>query len=155
MVLISLNTSNYTAHTFYKSDGLQSNYFNTNSAYKADDGKLYFGGRNGYNAFYPEDIKLNTTPPKIVLTDFTRFGKSLEVGVKKNGFVLEKHIDEIEELTLGHKDYVVGFEFAALDFADSTRNKYAYKLDGFDPDWTYVNADDRKSRLYKFSCRQL
>ncbi len=143
--LIRLSTSSYLAHTFYKSDGLQSNYFNTNSAYKAPDGKLYFGGRNGYNAFYPNDITLNTMPPNIVLTDFTRFGKSVEVGVEKNGFVLEKHIDDIQELSLGHKDYVLGFEFVALDFADTKRNKYAYKLEGFDPDWTYVNADDRKA----------
>jgi len=142
--LIKLNTETREVRTFYESDGLQGDYFNLNAAYKAPDGKLYFGGRNGFNAFYPGDIKLNTTPPNIVLTDFSRFGKSVEVGVEQDGFLLEADINQLDELVLSHKDYVVGFEFAALDYADPARNKYAYMLEGQDPQWIYTNADNRR-----------
>ena len=142
--LIKYNLKNNKFHIFHQTDGLQENYFNVNAVYKAPDGKLYFGGRNGFNAFYPEDIKINETAPNIVLTDFSRFGKPLEVGVEKDGFLLTKPINELTELTLNHKDYVVGFEFSALDFADPSRNKYAYMMEGQDPDWTYVDADNRR-----------
>ena len=142
--LIRLNKTSGTTHTFYQSDGLQSNFFMKSSSYKTQSGKLIFGGRNGLNAFYPEQIKINTNVPDIVLTNFTRFGKTQKIGVNKGGFVLNDPINELQELTLSHKDYVVGFEFAALDFADPSRNQYAYMLQGLDPDWNYVNASDRK-----------
>lgn len=142
--LIKLNTQNDQFHVFHKDDGLQDDFYNRASVYKAPDGKLYFGGRNGFNAFYPEDIKLNTTSPNIVLTGFTRFGKTVEIGTKTDGIVLPISINEMNELILTHKDYVIGFEFAALDFSNPTRNKYAYMMEGLDPDWIYVSAYDRK-----------
>ncbi|MBL4659333.1 MAG: response regulator [Alcanivoracaceae bacterium] len=142
--LVQLNTKTDQAHVFHKSDGLQGDFFILGSATKSDSGKLYFGGRNGLNAFYPEDIKIDTIAPNIVLTNLTRFGKVVQTGVKQDGFIINKPINNLQELTLTHKDYVIGFEFAALDLADPKRNKYAYKMDGLDPDWNYVNADDRK-----------
>ncbi len=141
--LLRIN-SNSKTHTFHKSDGLQADFFHINSAYKDPHGKLFFGGTNGYNAFYPEDIIINKTAPNIVLTDFTRFGQSVQIGQENNGFVLKKPINELSELVLTHKDYVIGFEFAVLDYADPSRNKYAYKMEGLNPDWTYVNANNRQ-----------
>ncbi len=35
-------------------DGLQSNVFTRGSSFQSASGKLYFGGRRGFNAFYPE-----------------------------------------------------------------------------------------------------
>ena len=142
--IIKLNTITDDFHYFHKSDGLQDNLFLKGSAFKSSTGKLYFGGRNGLNSFYPKDIKLNTTPPNIVITNLTRFGKSVKPNIKYGDFIITKPINEIQTLTLTHKDYVIGFEFAALDFADPTRNKYAFRMEGQDPNWNYVNADDRK-----------
>jgi signal transduction histidine kinase/ligand-binding sensor domain-containing protein/AraC-like DNA-binding protein/FixJ family two-component response regulator len=142
--LVRLDTETNKVHHFHESDGLQDMSFILGSAAKSDSGMLYFGGHNGLNAFYPKDIKLNTTPPNIVLTNLTRFGKKVQAGVEKDEFLINKPINELDELLLSHKDYVIGFEFAALDFADPSRNKYAFKMEGQDPDWNYVNADDRK-----------
>lgn len=142
--LARLNINTDQVHMYRQSDGLQGNFFIRSSAHKSDDGKLYFGGRNGLNAFYPKDIKLNKIPPNIVLTNLTRFGKTVESGIEKDGFVIDKPINDLDELVLTHKDYVIGFEFAALDFADPSRNKYAFMMQGLDPDWNYVNADERK-----------
>jgi signal transduction histidine kinase/ligand-binding sensor domain-containing protein/DNA-binding response OmpR family regulator len=142
--LINLHPETNWSHTFHLSDGLQNDYFLRSSSYKANDGRLYFGGNKGYNAFYPEDIKTNQTAPEIVLTNFTRFGKSVAIGVENDGFVLSKPINQLEQMTLGHKDYVIGFEFSALDYTDSSRNQYAYMMQGLDPDWIYVDASDRK-----------
>lgn len=143
--LLNIDFNTDKIHMYNKDNGLQGDNFEIGSAYKSKSGKLYFGGQNGFNSFYPEDIKINKIPPKIVLSDFTRFGKSVKLGVKHDDFVLEMPINDLQELELSHKDYIIGFEFAALDFAAPERNKYTYKLEGFDPDWTYVSADDRKA----------
>jgi signal transduction histidine kinase/ligand-binding sensor domain-containing protein/CheY-like chemotaxis protein/AraC-like DNA-binding protein len=142
--LARLNMETNSVHVFHTSDGLQDEYFISGSAYQSTSGKLYFGGRNGFNAFYPKNIKTNTNPPKIALTQLTRFGKAVKTGIKTDGFEINRPINELENLELSHKDYVVGFEFTALDFADSKRNRYAFKMEGLDPDWNLVGANDRK-----------
>ena len=142
--LVRLNTKTDKVHVFHKSDGLQGDFFILGSATKSDSGELYFGGRNGLNAFYSEDIKINTVAPNIILTKLTRFGKTVRAGIKQGDFIIDKPINNMDKLSLSYKDYVIGFEFAALDLADPKRNKYAYKMDGLDPDWIHVNADDRK-----------
>jgi signal transduction histidine kinase/ligand-binding sensor domain-containing protein/DNA-binding response OmpR family regulator len=142
--LIRLNKASNMVHIFYHGDGLQSNYFIRSSSYKTASGMLIFGGRNGLNAFYPEQIKINSSGADIVLTNFTRFGKTQKVGINAGGFHLKNNINQLDELILSHKDYVIGFEFAAMDFTDPSRNQYAYMLQGLDPDWNHVNASDRK-----------
>ena len=141
--LIRLNLTTNQSHTFHKNDGLQSDYFIKSSSYKTATGRLVFGGRNGFNTFNPKDIKINNLPPNIALTELTRFGDPIQAGIYYDDFILHKSINDINQLTLSHKDYVIGFEFAALDFADPNRNKYAYKMEGQDPDWNYVGADNR------------
>ena len=49
-------------------------------------------------------------------------------------------------LSLSHKEDVVTFKFAALDFADPRANRYEYKLEGFDDKW--VRADERRAATY-------
>jgi diguanylate cyclase (GGDEF)-like protein len=54
--------------------------------------------------------------------------------------------DEVRRLRLGFRDKVLGLEFAALDFAAPERNRFAYKMEGFDPDW--VPLSGRRSITY-------
>jgi two-component system sensor histidine kinase ChiS len=60
-------------------DGLQSNEFSPQSACKASDGTLYFGGINGINYFDPSNIVFNTHIPPVVITDFKIFNKSVSI----------------------------------------------------------------------------
>ena len=53
---------------FTKSDGLQSEQFLPNAALKASDGKIYIGSVNGFNAFYPHQIKTNVMLPPVIIT---------------------------------------------------------------------------------------
>ncbi|HHL31368.1 MAG TPA: response regulator, partial [Oceanospirillales bacterium] len=150
---ISSNTGIYKIDTdtnkvwvFTARDGLQNTEFLSTSFYLNKDGKLYFGGKKGVNSFYPEQISINNRPPAVVLTAFNYFNKKLEVGVKTDSSLqLHKPIDYLEQIELGYKDYIIGFEFAALDYADSLRNKYAYRLLGLNDSWVQVDASDRKA----------
>jgi len=51
-------------------DGLQSNEFNSGSFYKSKRGEFFFGGINGFNAFYPENIESDPNVPPVIFTDF-------------------------------------------------------------------------------------
>lgn len=121
-------------------DGLQSNQFVIGSYYKSPDGKMYFGGINGYNTFYPDEIKDNPFIPPIVITNFLIFNKPVKIG--KNS-TLQESILLTAELQLSYKDYVFSFEFAALSYSVPDKNRYQYKMEGFEKEWNVVNSKRR------------
>ncbi len=111
------------------SDGLQSSEFNAGAYYRSQDGELFFGGINGYNSFYPRQVKDNTLLPEIVLTGFKVLNE--DVG-------LPASLEHTDTITLTHKDYVFSFEFSAIHLTAPEKNRYAYMLEGFDEDWVYT-----------------
>jgi signal transduction histidine kinase/ligand-binding sensor domain-containing protein len=132
-------------------DGLQSNEFCPQSVCKTAEGVLYFGGINGINFFNPEHIIFNEHIPPIVLTDFRIFNQPVKVG--KPGSPLRLPISQVSEIRLNHKQTVITFEFAALDFTMPSKNRYKYKLEGFETEWndvgnnrtaTYTNLNNGK-----------
>ena len=143
--LYKLDTKTYENWHFTSQDGLQNADFFRNSYHQNNTGKLYFGGQKGVNSFNPSEITVNKTPPVTVLTSFLYFNKLLNVGkLTESEFKLNKPINYLDKIELGYKDYIIGFGFAALDYADSMRNQYAYRLKGLNDDWVYVDANDRK-----------
>ncbi|MEO5563072.1 MAG: two-component regulator propeller domain-containing protein, partial [Chitinophagaceae bacterium] len=138
---VSLRFKNYD-----EIDGLQGKEFNENAALKSSRGELIFGGAKGFNIFYPDKVYTNKTVPTVVLTDFEIFNKSMKVGEKSGKHViLEKAIPETKEITLAYKDNVIAIEFAALNFSNTEKSKYAYKLDGFNKEWLVTDANMRKA----------
>jgi len=131
-------------------DGLQSNEFNGGAYYKSKSGELFFGGINGFNHFYPKDIKDDTSLPNVVLTDFRVHNQPValtfaEDKKQKNKFTIDSVINELDELILTYHEKLVSFEFAALHFAEPMNNQYAYMLEGFDDDWIYTDAKNRRA----------
>jgi ligand-binding sensor domain-containing protein/signal transduction histidine kinase len=121
------------------SDGLQSNEFST-GCYQGSDGEIFFGGSNGFNAFFPENVRDNPYVPPVVITGFKIFNKPVPIGGKS---ILQKSIPYVDSLTLFHRANVFSFEFASLSYANSHKNRYRYKLENFDPDWNEVGSKQR------------
>ncbi|MDM8550663.1 two-component regulator propeller domain-containing protein [Desulfobacterales bacterium HSG2] len=123
------------------SDGLQSNSFlPVNAYYKSHSGELFFGGSNGFNAFYPDQIRDNPHIPSVFITDFQLANKPVLIG---GDSVLQQSILETEHLTLSYADRVFSFEFAALNYRASEKNRYRYKMEGFEEDWTEAGSARR------------
>jgi signal transduction histidine kinase/ligand-binding sensor domain-containing protein/DNA-binding response OmpR family regulator len=125
-------------------DGLQSNEFNTGAYFKSKSGELFFGGIKGLNYFFPDQIEENKNIPPVVLTEIKLAEKSLSL--KNNPELLEKSVEETKKLTLSHKDDIVTFEFAALDFSASDQNQYEYMLENFNNKW--INTGGVRSVTY-------
>ncbi len=118
------------------SDGLQGDEFKHGAYFETPDGEMFFGGVNGFSAFYPDSLKDNNFIPPVYITGMQIFNKPVIAGAKNSP--LENDISETRSINLSYKQSVFTFEFAALNYTAPEKNKYAYKLENFDPDWNYV-----------------
>ena len=111
-------------------DGLQSSEFNDCASFKAKDGRFYFGGTKGFNAFYPEQIKDNSFQTPLYITSFSIFNKLVTIDSPDS--ILSQSIIETKEITLPYNKSVFTFEFTALNFNSSKKNQYAYRMENFE-----------------------
>jgi ligand-binding sensor domain-containing protein len=142
----------FNVRIFTIKEGMQSRLFNHNSCYKDTNGVLYFGGKNGFNAFHSNEIADNKFKPDVVITGLKIFNKN--VAINQNFFgtkVLVKSIDETRELTLSYKLNIFAIEFAALHYSSPFNNKYAYMLEGFENEWNYTDAYARTATYSNLS----
>ena len=128
---------------FDHNDGLQSRQFNRGAALTSRDGLVLLGGIRGFNLFAPRDVAINDVTPPVVITDFQIFNRSVPIGERGP---LSRQIGETDLIEVRHDQSVLTFEFAALNFRNPARNQYAYRLEGFDPDW--VSAGAQRSVTY-------
>ncbi len=139
LVRFDLRTESIRIYTV--SDGLQSDSIHIYAAYsQSPSGEMFFGGPNGFNAFYPEEITDNLTPPSVLITDFQLTNKPVPIG---GDSVLQKSILETDELVLSYLDDVFSFEFAALNFRAPEETRYKYKMEGFEEEWNEVDSTRR------------
>lgn len=127
------------------SDGVQDNEFNQGSFMRSKSGELFLGGPGGFNAFFPREIKRDPYAPPVVVTAFK---------VQNQEVKLDRPIWTLPPLEVSYSD---SFEvqFAALAFAAPGKNRYAYKLEGFDEDFietdrpfvTYTKLDGGTYKL--------
>jgi PAS domain S-box-containing protein len=107
-------------------DGLQGDAFLQDSGLKTRAGELWFGGTNGVNRFDPDALIYNPYVPPVVLTAFTQGGEPYPPDVAP---------ERLEEITLDWRQNFFEFEFAALNYTQPQRNRYAYQLEGMDRTW--------------------
>ena len=101
------------------------------ACYRNRNGEMFFAGTNGFIRFHPDSIRDNPYVPPVVITAFKKFDKPV---------ALDTAISEKKVLELSYKDNVISFEFVALNYTSPENNQYAYKLEGFDKDWTYCGT---------------
>jgi signal transduction histidine kinase/ligand-binding sensor domain-containing protein len=112
-------------------DGLQSNEFNSNACLRNNSGEMFFGGIDGFNVFYPNQITDNLTAPPIELTQLIYGDEQVNLGQAGR---------DLMDVTLHWPDNAFEFEYAALSFAQPEKNQYAYYLEGFEEGWNEVGT---------------
>ncbi|HEX4482139.1 MAG TPA: two-component regulator propeller domain-containing protein, partial [Rudaea sp.] len=120
--------------SFAVRDGLQGLEFNAGAAYRRGDGELVFGGLHGLNLFRPDVIRHDTYVPPIFITGAAVGDAADATPIPAGGLSIEQ------------SQRIVRFDFASLDFIASDRNRFSYRLRGFDPDW--INAGTRHTATY-------
>jgi signal transduction histidine kinase/ligand-binding sensor domain-containing protein/DNA-binding response OmpR family regulator len=128
-----------------EADGLQGKQFNENAAYKTRNNEIIFGGANGFNLFQPENLGVNTKPPKVIISDFQLHNQSVRPGEEVNGsVVIKKSVLSTSHLTISPDQNAFSIEFTGLSFFNPQKNQYQYRLVGFNSDWLRADADSRK-----------
>lgn len=117
-------------------DGLPCNEFNYISDFRDADGRFYFGGKTGIAAFHPDSVQDNPRIPPVYFTGLEVL--NTPVNARQFPEILSRHINYEKQVTLSHKQTVITFRFAALNYSTPRKNQYAYQLEGFDKEWNYI-----------------
>jgi ligand-binding sensor domain-containing protein/signal transduction histidine kinase len=113
--------------TYDSQDGAQDKY-NEGAFLKLKNGKMFFGGTAGYNAFFPDDVKDNPYLPPVVITRFYLFEKP---------HTMDTMITSKRTVELSYRQNFFSFEFAGLNYTFPEKNQYAYMMEPLDKAWNY------------------
>ena len=128
--IIKYNLDNNEAYAFNESDGIQSKEFNTNAFLQLPDGKIYVGGINGLNAYYPDKVSLSERQVPVYVSDY-RINDTVSTSLGA-----ASHVDGFE---LPYSSNTLSFSFHAIDYSDIQSTRVRYKLEGVDDD--FVRSD--------------
>ena len=134
---------NLTVENYNTADGLQAQEFIRGSFLKSKSGEFFFGGVNGFNSFFPNEIADNPNVPPVYITDFWIYNDLMKPGVPHSP--LEANITETKEIVLPYTQNEFSFEFAALNYSQAFKNRYAYYLEGYDKTWRDAGTQRKAS----------
>jgi signal transduction histidine kinase/ligand-binding sensor domain-containing protein len=123
---------------YSKSDGIIAS--SLNSIFLDKQGRIFLSTLNGFNWFFPDEIKDDTVSRKIVFTDFKIYNKSVPIQNSDSltSYTLPAHVSQTETIDLDYNHTFFSIEFTAMEFMAQDKIQYAYKLIGFDQDWIHV-----------------
>jgi signal transduction histidine kinase/DNA-binding response OmpR family regulator/streptogramin lyase len=122
--LMRFNPESGKLHHFTPPDGVQHLEFNNTVAHIGPSGRFYFGGVNGVNAFFPTDIRIMQQAPRVRLQE-----------VLLNGTAYPLDLSRPARLELPHHRNDLDIRFVGLHFADPSRIRYSFMLEGLDREW--------------------
>jgi ligand-binding sensor domain-containing protein/two-component sensor histidine kinase len=114
---------------FYAKDGLNTDEFNRKALTRLADGRMIFGGLNGYTVFDPATAFKRDKPVNILLTRFSK--------TTGDGRVVEQVLDAaaLQQVVINPGDKFFAFHFTLTDMYDPANNRYRYMLQGLDNAW--------------------
>ncbi|MBA6301858.1 diguanylate cyclase [Colwellia sp. MB02u-14] len=107
-------------------DGLLGMNYYPNSLVKCRNDTLFTSSQRGIEFFNTSTMEVNNNEFTVVLTGFNKMGQSVK---------LKKPYPYVTDIEMSYLDYFFSFEFSVLDFIAPNKNKYAYKLEGYDDNW--------------------
>ncbi len=129
---------------FDEEDRVQGGFFYNDNVHEDENGNLYFPGSNGFNVINPRDLILNPHIPKTTILDIAIFDQTIRPGETYDGNeILSQPIHKTQAIILRHDQNSIKINFTANHYAAPQKNRYAYKLEGFDADWQYTDASQR------------
>lgn len=129
---------------YEKPDGLPSNVFSQRAGVLGPDGRVYLGTRAGLVDFQPTELKENHTPPPVVITNLRWLGKppadAAQTGRHAGSM---NNVGDTVRVPAGQLGFSLGF--SALDFTAPQKNRFRYRLEGVDTDWSPSTPLERRA----------
>jgi class 3 adenylate cyclase/ligand-binding sensor domain-containing protein len=119
---------------FFEDDGLSHNEFNRKSYYKARNGKMYFGGMRGVNAFFPQEImqtyRDKGQTAKLILSAFEYADERFDTILNRTTF------GTTPEINIFHWHWSFNFQFVLTDYSNPNEVFYSYRMEGYKDAWS-------------------
>lgn len=122
---------------YIKQDGLPHNQFMQSAVCSSRDGTFFLGTLNGVVFFNPDHFSDSPFTPNAVIT-----GLSIQnhpIRQAKDGDIDFYQADNGKLLGVSFPSELKMFRitFSVINYLSNSRNKFAYKLEGYDSDWIY------------------
>lgn len=132
----------YTIKNYTNEDGIGTKTYKDRTIVKSPDGTIYIGGNNAVTAFNPSAIQENKFRPIVSLTGFSLMNTPVPIsdGSSEKEFTIEKHVNELKEITLTYDQNIMTFYYVGINMKQSAKNKYAYMMEGFEDVWQQVGT---------------
>ena len=131
--------------TFDSFDGLPGDVFSVSSNFQTSEGEIFFGGVDGLVSFFPDSILTEELDPRVVLTGVEVLYRTSEIE-RQARRSWDRPVHELQELTLDHSQYVVEFQYSALDIPQPGRMRFRHRLVGFESVWNLDSGNERRLR---------
>jgi signal transduction histidine kinase/DNA-binding response OmpR family regulator/streptogramin lyase len=140
--LSRLNPATGQIRNFYVQHGLPDNEILQLSI--APSGELYIATQGGLVSLSPDKVVALGTTALVAITGIEVFNAPVSPD-GDYGSRLSGPIGQASEITLTHRDRVFNFDLAVFDYRDPEKNRYAYMLEGIDPEWVYTKGAQRRA----------
>jgi signal transduction histidine kinase/ligand-binding sensor domain-containing protein len=109
---------------------------------KGKRGKLFFGDRTGYYAFFPDQLKRNVMPPQIVFTDF-RLADNQPIKPGKES-PLNLPITYTKEIHLKYDQNVFSFDFIGIHYSSRPENiRMLFMMENLENTWRKASPEKK------------
>lgn len=122
-----------TYKSYGRSDGIHYLVCNPTVGLSGENGQMYFGTAKGILVFNPMQITDDTVPPRVFITAVRV--NDVPLSPDTHGAIIKKTIPYVKSIKLNHKQSNLSIAFAALSYINPEGNQFAYRLEGYDPDW--------------------
>lgn len=142
--LTRLHCSTRQMTVYSETDGLPTSEFVNPGSVRLPNGDIAFASTQGLVLLHPDQLMKPLPPPRAYLAGLELFNRPVTAGEADSPLTVA--LNDTKELTLDPRQNVFTLTFGALNWGQNRHLAYAYKLDGFDPDWRYT--DQQKNTTY-------
>ncbi|MDA6069920.1 response regulator [Flavobacterium sp. AC] len=139
--LVKFSPDHKSIKIYTTANGLLSDQFNYASAFKDDNGDMYFGNLNGMISFNPKNFTKNKYTPSIFITNLQINNKDIDANGDDSP--IKQSISHIDELELNSNQSSFNLEFASLNYTAPELTEYWYKLENVNNDWVYLERNHK------------
>lgn len=124
--LFYFDTNNQRFKNYDVNDGVRNTSFRLGSSFSDAEDNIYFAFDGGFVLFNNKTLVSNTSAPPVYITEIEK--------TNPNRIQLIEGIAK-EKLNLNHNDYRIALDVAVLNYNRADKNKFAYRLMGFEERW--------------------
>lgn len=136
-----ISTGNYMK--FDKQDGIQGQVFYPGAAFKSRTGELYFGGTNGFTVLNPKLMSKNNQKPHVIISGFYIDNIPAIPTIPKSQLNNESFFPK--EIVLNYNQANFGFAFSSDNYLTPEKNRFRYRLKGYDDSWKETGSTNRSA----------